>query len=109
MNKFEELANNDVCIRDLTQLGREGGARAYLDNGEIMLLKSKYGTISRKAYVSGKAMMVELKVEYREVFSAIRIIERNGILVARRIRFGLQKRLKLTGTGFHRTRKQKEV
>lgn len=26
MNKFEDLANNDVCIRDLTQLGREGGA-----------------------------------------------------------------------------------
>lgn len=38
MNKFEDLANNDVCIRDLTQLGREGGASAYLDSGEILTL-----------------------------------------------------------------------
>ena len=36
MNKFEDLANNDVCIRDLKQLGREGGASAYLDSGEIL-------------------------------------------------------------------------
>ena len=41
MNKFEDLANNDVCIRDLTQLGREGGASAYLDSGEILTLKPK--------------------------------------------------------------------
>ena len=53
MNKFEDLANNEVCIRDLKQLGREGGASAYLDSGEIMLLKPKYGTISRKGYVAG--------------------------------------------------------
>lgn len=51
MNKFEDLANNDVCIRDLKQLGREGGASAYLDSGEILKLKPKYGTVSRKAYV----------------------------------------------------------
>lgn len=47
MNKFEDLANNDVCIRDLKQLGREGGASAYLDSGEILKLKPKYGTVSR--------------------------------------------------------------
>ena len=36
MNKFEDLANNEVCIRDLKQLGREGGASAYLDSGFCM-------------------------------------------------------------------------
>ena len=51
-------------------------------------------------------MTVELKVEYKDVFSAIRTIERNGILVARRCRFGLTNVLKLTGTGYHRTRKR---
>ncbi len=107
MNKFKELANNDVCIRDLKQLGREGGASAYLDTGEIMVLKPKYGTVSRKGYVAGKSMTVELKVEYKDVFSAIRTIERNGILVARRCRFGLTSVLRLTGTGYHRTRKDK--
>lgn len=106
MNKFEDLANNNVCIRDLTQLGREGGASAYLDSGEILTLKPKYGTLKRKGYVAGKPMTVELKVEYKDVFSAIRTIERNGILVARRCRFGLTNVLKLTGTGYHRTRKR---
>ena len=47
MNKFEDLANNDVCIRDLKQLGREGGASAYLDSGEIL----KKSLCCRKAYV----------------------------------------------------------
>lgn len=105
MNKFEDLANNEVCIRDLKQLGREGGASAYLDSGEIMLLKPKYGTISRKGYVAGQPINVALKVEYRNVFSAIRTIERNGILIARRCRFGVTQILRLTGSGYHRTRK----
>ncbi|KIC78479.1 MULTISPECIES: hypothetical protein [Streptococcus anginosus group] len=105
MNKFEDLANNEVCIRDLKQLGREGGASAYLDSGEIMLLKPKYGTISRKGYVAGQPINVALKVEYRDVFSAIRTIERNGILIARRCRFGVTQILRLTGSGYHRTRK----
>lgn len=105
MNKFEDLANNEVCIRDLKQLGREGGASAYLDSGEIMLLQPKYGTISRKGYVAGQPINVALKVEYRDVFSAIRTIERNGILIARRCRFGVTQILRLTGSGYHRTRK----
>lgn len=105
MNKFEDLANNEVCIRDLKQLGREGGASAYLDSGEIMLLKPKYGTISRKGYVAGQPINVALKVEYRDVFSAIRTIERNGILIARRCRFGVTQILRLTGSGYNRTRK----
>lgn len=106
MNKFEDLANNEVCIRDLKQLGREGGAFAYLDSGEILKLKPKYGTITRKAYVAGKSMNVELKIEYKNIFTAIRRIERNGILVARRCRFRKTKVLRLTGTGYHRTRKR---
>ena len=53
MNKFKEEADNDVCIRDLKQLGKEGGATAYLDNGQIVKLKAKYGTISKKGYIAG--------------------------------------------------------
>lgn len=106
MNKFEDQANNQVCIRDLKQLGREGGATAYLDNGEILKLKPKYGTVSRKGYVAGRSMWVDLKMEYKDFFSAIRTIERNGILIARRKRLGMTQVLTLTGTGFHRTRKR---
>lgn len=107
MNKFKESTNNDVCIRDLKQLGREGGASAYLDNGEILKLKAKYGTISRKGYVGGRSMNLELKVEYKDIFISIRTIERNGILIARRCKFGLNTVLKLTGRGYHRARKGK--
>ena len=105
MNKFKDLAGNEVCIRDLKQLGREGGASAYLDTGEILALKPKYGTILRRGYVAGKSTVVELKVEYKDIFSAIRTITRNNILIARRCRFGVTQILRLTGSGYHRTRK----
>lgn len=106
MNKFKDLADNEVCIRDLKQLGREGGASAYLETGEILVLKPKYGTISRRGYVAGKSRVVELKVEYKDIFSAIRTITRNNILIARRCRFGMTSVLRLTGTGYHRTRRK---
>ncbi|BCP62919.1 hypothetical protein SUT380_21070 (plasmid) [Streptococcus parasuis] len=102
MNKFKNIANNNVCIRDLKQLGREGGAIAYLESGDIMVLKPKYGTISKKGYCSGQVVNVEVKYEYNKIFCEIRSIERNGILIARRCRFGIYKILKLTGYGFHR-------
>ncbi|KAA0119558.1 hypothetical protein FKX92_03210 [Streptococcus sanguinis] len=107
MNKFKDLADNEVCLRDLKQLGREGGATAYLDTGEILVLKPKYGTISRRAYVAGKSTVVELKVEYKDIYTAIRTITRNNILIAKKCRFGMTSVLRLTGTGYHRTRKQK--
>lgn len=107
MNKFEDIANNHVCIRDLKQLGREGGAYAYLDSGDIMVLRPKYGTITRKGYVAGNPMNVELKVEYKDVFSAIRTIDRNRILIAKRYRSQETTVLRLTGYGYHRTRDKK--
>lgn len=75
MNKFKESTNNDVCIRDLKQLGREGGASAYLDNGDILKLKAKYGTISRKGYVGGRSMNLELKVEYKDIFYQLELLK----------------------------------
>lgn len=108
MNKFKEEADNDVCIRDLKQLGKEGGATAYLDNGQIVKLKAKYGTISKKGYIAGRPMKLELKVEYKDIFISIRTIERHGVLIARRCRYGSKKVLKLTGRGFHRCKKSME-
>ena len=106
MNKFKEKADNDVCIRDLKQLGKEGGATAYLDSGQIVKLKAKYGTISKKGYIAGRPMFLELKVEYKDIFISIRTIERNGVLIARRCRYGFKKVLKLTGRGFHRCKQK---
>lgn len=36
MNKFVD-GNLTVIIQDLKKLGREGGASAYLDNGDMMV------------------------------------------------------------------------
>jgi len=70
------------------------------------LILKMAGTISRRGYVAGKSTVVELKVEYKDIFSAIRTITRNNILIARRCRFGMTSVLRLTGTGYHRTRRK---
>lgn len=105
MVKFEEF-ESDVRIRDLKKLGREGGAIALLETGESMSLKAKHGTIKKKGYIAGELRDVEVVINYRRVFSAIRIIERNGILVAKKYRTGKGDFLKLTGRGYHRTDKR---
>ena len=51
-------------------------------------------------------MKLELKVEYKDIFISIRTIERHGVLIARRCRYGSKKVLKLTGRGFHRCKKK---
>ncbi|MFS1664320.1 hypothetical protein [Streptococcus sp. zg-JUN1979] len=102
MDKLKYSADNVVCIRDLKQLGREGGAFAYLETGELIKLEPKYGIAKKRGYIRGVAVELRLKFEYKKVYDAIKRIDRNGILIARRQRFGSSTRLTLTGKGYHR-------
>lgn len=108
MNKFVD-GNLTVTIQDLKKLGREGGASAFLENGDMMVLKPKYGTISKRAFIGRKAMIVDLKVDYKYILPKIRLINRNGILVAKRFHLGSSNLLKLTGSGYNRlSRKERK-
>lgn len=108
MNKFVD-GNLTVIIQDLKKLGREGGASAYLDNGDMMVLKAKYGTIRKRAFIGGKATVVDLKVDYKNILPKIKLINRNGILVAKRFRLGSSNLLKLTSSGYNRlSRKERK-
>lgn len=106
MNKFDD-GKMTVTIRDLKKLGLEGGAFAYLESGEKVVLKPKYGTISKRAFIAGKMVIVDLIVEYKTIYSKIRLIDRNGILIAKKCHFGNRTELRLTGSGYHRKSKGK--
>ncbi|HEP4573332.1 MULTISPECIES: hypothetical protein [Streptococcus] len=101
MKKFVD-GNMTLNIRDLKKLGREGGAVAFLEGGECMILKPKYGTITKRAFVAGEVMYVNLRVDYKKIYSSIKMINRNGILIAKKRKYGNSYSLKLTGSGYHR-------
>ena len=101
MNKIKDPS--EVTIGDLRQLGREGGTTARLESGEIVELSSRYGIVSREGIVAGEKMQVKVIQHYVDIYSQIRTIKRNGILIARRSKFGKDSALRLTGKGYHRS------
>lgn len=98
----------EVCIRDLKKLGLYGGCTAILDDGQVVSLKAKYGTIEHQAIIAGQSVLVDLKVNYKSIYKQIRVIKRKKTIIARKIRLDKQVILKLTGKGYHRTFQRKD-
>ncbi|MGT2754536.1 hypothetical protein [Streptococcus ovis] len=93
--------SNQVSLSDLRKLGREGGATAYLLDGKEAKLHSKFATVRERGFVSGRLQDVEVIIDYPKLYSRIRTIQRNGILVARRNKGEKkQSKLLLTGKGY---------
>lgn len=92
----------EVQIEDLRRLGRLGGATALLLDGEEMILTEKYGLVRKEGVVFGKNMTVEVIEQYTKVYSKIRTIKWNNLLVARRVNKQGKSLLELTGIGYKR-------
>lgn len=99
---------NMVTIHDLKTLGNLGGATALLDSGEEVILSRNYGLIRREAVVSGKLQKVDIVERYKSIYSKIRTIKWNGILVARKVLKKGKPTLELTGRGYRRDNKIKK-
>lgn len=93
-----------VRIRDLRQLGLEGGAIATLENSCQVSLKKDVAIENIRGYVQGEIRELKLRVGYKELYPRIQTITRHGLLVAKRNQSG---RLILTGQGFTRKEKRK--
>ncbi|MVX59650.1 hypothetical protein E5983_08425 [Streptococcus danieliae] len=90
-----------VRIRDLRQLGVEGGAVATLENSNQVSLKKDVAIENIKGYVQGEIRDLNLRIGYKDLYPQIQTITRHNVLVAKRN----HGQLILTGQGF--TRKEK--
>lgn len=100
MNQIKTSSVNELTLADLRQLGRQGGVTARLEDGSTVTLRPRFGTVTRKGYIAGELRDVEMVVEYATIYSQIRTIKQNGILIARREKVGTKTLLKATGKGY---------
>lgn len=96
------VKTNEVNLKDLRELGKLGGATARLIDGQEMILEENYGLIRRTGIVLGKVKPVETIERYVSVYSNIRTIKWNNLIVARRVVRGGKSILELTGNGYKR-------
>ncbi|MGT2910667.1 hypothetical protein ACVR1I_03000 [Streptococcus cameli] len=102
MNQIKQSNGSEmtITISDLRYLGRQGGVTARLDDGREMKLLPRFGTVSEKGYIAGELQAVDVVVDYPKIYSHIRTIMHNGVLVARREKQGNKTVLKTTGKGY---------
>lgn len=96
------VKTNEVNLKDLRELGKLGGATARLIDGQEMILEENYGLIRRTGIVLGKVKPVETIERYVSIYSSIRTIKWNNLIIARRVVRGGKSILELTGNGYKR-------
>ncbi|VTP85989.1 hypothetical protein [Streptococcus equi] len=92
---------NLVHLRDLKELGKQGGATARLEDGTVLLLKPHYAIKQARGYVDGIPRDVEFHLPYKNIYNDIRTIKKDGHLVARKVRSLAGVDLLFTGKGYY--------
>ena len=91
-----------VRLRDLKNLGKQGGATARLEDGTDLILKPDYAVKQAKGYVDGLLRDVEFHLPYKKVYDQIRTIKRDAQVIARKVKMPSGIELRLTGRGYNR-------
>ena len=94
-----------VRLRDLKNLGKQGGATARLEDGTDLILKPDYAVKQARGYVDGVLKDVEFHLPYKKVYDQIRTIKRDAQVIARKVKTPLGMELRLTGRGYNRQTK----
>ena len=94
-----------VRLRDLKNLGKQGGATARLEDGTDLILKPDYAVKQARGYVDGVLRDVEFHLPYKKVYDQIRTIKRDAQVIARKVKTPLGMELRLTGRGYNRQTK----
>ena len=101
---------NDTLLRlsDLRQLGLEGGVMLYLQD-RVAKCRPKFAAIQKKERKNGRLVNVEEIVPFAAIFQAISVVKRNNLVIARKFVQNNQSFLRLSGVGYHRKEKKREV
>ena len=94
-----------VRLRDLKNLGKQGGATARLEDGTDLILKPDYAVKQARGYVDGVLKDVEFHLPYKKVYDQIRTIKRDAQVIARKVKTPSGMELRLTGRGYNRQTK----
>ena len=94
-----------VRLRDLKNLGKQGGATARLEDGTDIILKPDYAVKQARGYVDGVLRDVEFHLPYKKVYDQIRTIKRDAQVIARKVKTPSGMELRLTGRGYNRQTK----
>ena len=94
-----------VRLRDLKNLGKQGGATARLEDGTDLILKPDYAVKQARGYVGGVLRDVEFHLPYKKVYDQIRTIKRDAQVIARKVKTPSGMELRLTGRGYNRQTK----
>ena len=94
------LDETTVRLKDLKNLGKQGGATARLEDGTDLILKPDYAVKLARGYVDGILRDVEFHLSYKKVYDQIRTIKRGSHIVARKVRSPSGVELRLTGIGY---------
>ena len=97
-----------VRLKDLKNLGKQGGATARLEDGTDLILKPDYAVKQAKGYVDGLLRDVEFHLPYKKAYDQIRTIKRDAQVIARKVKTPSGMELRLTGRGYNRQTKEKE-
>ena len=97
-----------VRLRDLKNLGKQGGATARLEDGTDLILKPDYAVKQARGYVDGVLKDVEFHLPYKKVYDQIRTIKRDAQVIARKVKTPSGMELRLTGKGYNPQNKEKE-
>ena len=89
-----------VRLKDLKNLGKQGGATARLEDGTELILKPDYAVKQARGYVDGVLRDVEFHLSYKKVYEQIRTIKKGSHIVARKVRSLSGVELRLTGIGY---------
>ena len=89
-----------VRLKDLKNLGKQGGATARLEDGTDLILKPDYAVKQARGYVDGVLRNVEFHLPYKKVYDQIRTIKKGSHIVARKVRSQSGVELRLTGKGY---------
>ena len=81
-----------VRLKDLKNLGKQGGATARLEDGTNLILKPDYAVKQARGYVDGLLRDVEFHLPYKKVYDQIR---------TRKVKTPSGMELRLTGKGYN--------
>lgn len=90
----------ELNLQDLRILGRRGNSSALLFDGKEAKLRKNDATIMRTGVINGERMKIPYIISYVELYSQIRTIKHNNVVVA--IRTNEKNKLLATGRGYKR-------
>ncbi|WP_019779383.1 hypothetical protein [Streptococcus sobrinus] len=105
---MDSIQYQKMKLADFRQLGKEGGAFAYLSNGKKVSLKAKLAEAEVKILAKGQVITRKVYIPYHQLYSKVKFVTRHHQKIATLSKDAEGNNyLKLTGDDYRRPVAQK--